>query len=94
MCVCVGCGQCQQSGLYGCGGVTLCVPDSVCVARVVCVGRVRLPVYAVYIACRCTVSQQCYIQNVLTVWRGPALGGPATYRFLQNTCSGTLYAYA
>ena len=25
--------------------------------------------------------------------RGPALGGPATYRFLQNTCSGTLYAY-
>ena len=29
----------------------------------------------------------------LTYPTGPALGGPATYRFLQNTCSGTLYAY-
>ena len=33
-------------------------------------------------------------QSARPAWSSESvLGGPATYRFLQNTCSGTLYAY-
>ena len=31
-------------------------------------------------------------RNVKEVWRGPALGGPGTYRFLRYMCFGTFYA--
>ena len=39
------------------------------------------------------VSRAPFTAGASRCWRGPALGGPGTYRFLQNTCFGTLYAF-